>query len=393
MKLNILHVTSTYNIPSQTFVRNTISLLSKKFNNSLLTTYILGDFEEKFKNIRIIRNYSLNEFRDDSCLLRKFYIFFHLVIKKIIRFCSLEVILNKKFIIDNDFDLLFFHFGWTAFEHSKLIQVINRPVLISFHGSDLTSFLHENKKYRNWLVKISHMKNVFFTVNSKYLMRVAIETGLKPEKIHILYNTFSSDFNIATEEVIKEREIFQVTNISRSIPLKGQKYLLEGFSLFCNDKDCRLNIIGDGPELENLKKYAKDLGIIDKVIFHGTLSPFEVKEILYQSSVYVQSTIQDPFTKQTEAFGVVLLEAMSASLPIIATNVGGIPEVLHEPSFRNLSYFLVKEKDGLEIKNSLEKVYFNYDKVIFKRYSKSRLSYFSNENFLTKLEEIIGMIL
>ncbi|UOE80916.1 glycosyltransferase [Vibrio splendidus] len=98
--------------------------------------------------------------------------------------------------------------------------------------------------------------------------------------------------------------------------------LIKSFSEFSENKpEARLLIVGDGPDRTMLENLVADLRVSEKVIFSG-----------YQGNTKPFYDVMDVFalTSATEAFGLVLVEAMFAKLPIVATSVGGIPYVVRD---------------------------------------------------------------
>lgn len=85
-----------------------------------------------------------------------------------------------------------------------------------------------------------------------------------------------------------------------------------------------LDIAGDGPERASLEKLAEDLKIDSQVTFHGYLSnATDLLDLYYRSDVFVLSSYSEGFPR-------VIYEAMSQSLPVVATRVGGIPIMLED---------------------------------------------------------------
>ncbi|MDP3764364.1 MAG: glycosyltransferase family 4 protein [bacterium] len=83
----------------------------------------------------------------------------------------------------------------------------------------------------------------------------------------------------------------------------------------------QLLIVGDGPDRSNLEKLTKDLGIVDQVKFVGHVDPDLIPKYLYQADLFVRPS-------RSEGLGNSFLEAMAAGLPVIGTEVGGIPDFL-----------------------------------------------------------------
>jgi len=124
---------------------------------------------------------------------------------------------------------------------------------------------------------------------------------------------------------LKQREQFTVLAIGSLIPQKGFNVLLEAVSqLIENFPDLRLIIIGDGPERKNLLRRSNQLGISGKVIWKGHLPFEEVKEYLNQSTLLVH-----PSVGLGDAVPTVIKEAMATGLPVIASDIVGIPELLN----------------------------------------------------------------
>jgi len=103
---------------------------------------------------------------------------------------------------------------------------------------------------------------------------------------------------------------------------KRHSDLLAAFRLLCDRRqDLRLLIVGDGPDLAMAQGLADELGIAERVIFAG-----------YVADPRPYYTVMDIFTLPSafEAFGLVLVEAMYAHLPVVASQVGGIPSIVAE---------------------------------------------------------------
>ena len=135
----------------------------------------------------------------------------------------------------------------------------------------------------------------------------------------IIYNPLSNtSFESELEPAIElPKGYIYIVGMGRIIKQKGFDLLIKSFSLLeKNNPKLRLVIIGDGNQLNNLKDYSHSLGIADKIIFHGNITnPFPV---LKQCQIFVLSS-------RWEAFGNVIIEAMSLSLPVICFDIPGGP--------------------------------------------------------------------
>lgn len=101
---------------------------------------------------------------------------------------------------------------------------------------------------------------------------------------------------------------------------KGHRYLLEAMTeVNKHFSDARLVILGEGPERERLQTIAARLGIADHVSFVGFCS--HVPAVLRRADLYVHPSVHEPF-------GMAVIEAMAAERAVVASAVGGIPEIL-----------------------------------------------------------------
>lgn len=113
-----------------------------------------------------------------------------------------------------------------------------------------------------------------------------------------------------------------VLSIAALHPRKGLKYLLEAFAKVSQEyPKMKLVIVGEGPEKGDLEKFIKNLGIHHRAVLLGYQQ--NIPHILKSSDIFVLPSVK-------EAFGLVLLEAMAAEVPIIASRVGGIPEIIQD---------------------------------------------------------------
>ena len=118
----------------------------------------------------------------------------------------------------------------------------------------------------------------------------------------------------------KETTIFITT--SRLVHKNGVDVLIRSLPLL-RATSYKLLILGSGPEEQNLKNLASELGVADKVDFLGHVEPDEVPSYLLQSTIFARAS-------RSEGLGNSFLEAMAAGLPVIGTNVGGIPDFLRD---------------------------------------------------------------
>lgn len=141
---------------------------------------------------------------------------------------------------------------------------------------------------------------------------------VKPEKITVIHNGTDVGEFLPSEG----GKGILVGTIATLRPVKGHRYLLYAAALVLKKvPDVKFLIIGQGPLRNSLEELAGKLNIAKNVIFMGYQK--DITEILARLTLFVLPSIREPL-------GICLLEAMAAGLPVVATNVGGIPEVVKE---------------------------------------------------------------
>jgi len=137
--------------------------------------------------------------------------------------------------------------------------------------------------------------------------------------------------------------------VGRHIERKGITYLIDAIKLL--PSDYTLTIIGDGDQTDTLKKQAKELIKQGRVVFTGRLSAEEITRAYKDHDVFVCPSIVDS-KGDTEGLGVVLIEAIAAELPIVASDVGGIPDLIIDAQ----TGLLVGQKESLALAAAIQKI-------------------------------------
>ena len=144
----------------------------------------------------------------------------------------------------------------------------------------------------------------------------------REEKITVVHNGIADINPLPVAE--NRNKIPVLTMVARLAPQKNFIGLLDALSHI--EEKYLLQIVGDGPDLEKIKRHATQLGIDKNISFMGSRS--DVPEILAETDIFILSS-------DWEGYPISILEAMRAGLPIICTRVGGTPEAV------------INEKNGL----------------------------------------------
>jgi glycosyltransferase involved in cell wall biosynthesis len=139
--------------------------------------------------------------------------------------------------------------------------------------------------------------------------------------------------------------------VGRHIERKGICYLIEAAKYLPRDQ-FEIRIVGVGDLTEELKKQAASMPPESaEIIFTGKLSPEELANEYRTANVFTLPAIVDS-KGDTEGLGVVLIEAMELGLPVVASNVGGIPDVVVD----GVSGILVPEKSPEALASAFKKL-------------------------------------
>ncbi len=147
--------------------------------------------------------------------------------------------------------------------------------------------------------------------------------GIDPVKNRVIHNGMP-DFQVDPLDLHLSfgvpQDHFVVGCISRLLPLKGQDFLLHGFAALLRKlPQATLLLVGDGKFTDELKALVRELGIVEQVVFTGFES--RAREIIASLDVLVQPS-------KFDSFGRTIGEAMRLKTPVIATDVGGIREII-----------------------------------------------------------------
>jgi glycosyltransferase involved in cell wall biosynthesis len=203
-----------------------------------------------------------------------------------------------------------------------------RPVVSTIHNN--RTDLDEEPRRRQWMERWTARLMARRLVVVSELLRDEIRTwfGLAPDRVITIANGVdtarfhrdSSFDRTAVRRALTGGDYPLITNVARLVPQKAQHHLLEAARIvLATAPDVRFVLLGDGPLRADLEAQAAALGISDKVIFAG-FRP-DVPDVLAASDVFVLSSLW-------EGMPVALLEAMAAGCTAVATDVGGVAQVL-----------------------------------------------------------------
>lgn len=229
--------------------------------------------------------------------------------------------------------------------HMVHANIMVRLARIFFPKIKIISTAHnttEGGKVRDWLYRLTnHLSDINTTVSN-----AATERFIK-EKVFSKRNTITV-FNGIDTHKYQPRNMQKLTSgpfhwiaVGRLVEQKDYPNLLSAFSLL---KYSRLSIVGDGCELEKLRKLATELGLDDRVEFLGLRH--DVNNLYNAVDGFVLSS-------EWEGYGLVVAEAMASCLPVVVTDSGGPSDIVGRDSKSGL---IVDIKNPHALSEALSKI-------------------------------------
>src|SRR5438034_5762196 len=246
-----------------------------------------------------------------------------------------------------DARLLHIYFGHIAVHLLPLIRAWKNPSIVSFHGADVMVDMNKSA-YREATLQMLNAVTLVL-VRSESLRRAVVDLGCDPKKIEIQRTGIPlEEFPFRDRSVPKNGE-WQFVQAGRLIEKKGLPVTLRAFSTFLKQHPgATLTIAGEGPLLPEVQKFARELGVSDRVSFTGFVSQERLREIYYASHIFLHPS-QTGRDGNQEGIPNSMLEAMASGLPVFATQHGGIPEAIQN----GVSGVLVPERDDDALAHAL----------------------------------------
>lgn len=196
------------------------------------------------------------------------------------------------------------------------------PIVTTLHGTDIT-LVGKDPSYKH-VVEFSIDKSDGVTAVSEYLKKETYDNFDIKKDIQVIPNFIDLErFKKSNKSHFKkaicpngEKVVVHVSNFRKV------KRVPEVISVFAkileHGIEAKLLLAGDGPDRQKAEQMCRELGICEHVRFLGKLD--EVEEILSIADLFL-------IPSGSETFGLAALEAMSCSVPVISSNIGGLPEV------------------------------------------------------------------
>jgi glycosyltransferase involved in cell wall biosynthesis len=232
---------------------------------------------------------------------------------------------------DRRVDLIHTHDNKSHFLGRVVGRRLGIPVISTFHGQ--TKFGLELNIFKrtlyHWLVRKTDGLVTRFIAVSSELRNELLRRGIEPCRISHIPNGIDADQFLASASAAPSREreglpdeAYVVGIVGRLSGEKGHRHFLEAVAPLCRERrNLRCLVVGDGPLRAALESDVTKLGIREQVVFAG-----------FRRDIATMYALMDVVVLPSlgEGLPVTLLEAMAMGKPMVATRVGGVPEVIDD---------------------------------------------------------------
>ena len=207
----------------------------------------------------------------------------------------------------------------------KLSKSLGIPTMVIAEGSDVNKF---PRQYRGWNYArdLLNKQSAVLVFVSEALRNTGNSVGLSGRKNIVLPNAVDTDL-FHTNDSRREDDRFTILSVGRLVPVKGYSTLLVAFSNIYQQlgPQARLILVGNGPLHSELAEQAATLGISSSVDLAGAVDHQALVAYYQKADIFCLSSF-------SEGFPCAVVEAMACGKPVVASNVGGVGEVVDEQS-------------------------------------------------------------
>ncbi|HET6370990.1 MAG TPA: glycosyltransferase, partial [Nitrospiria bacterium] len=246
----------------------------------------------------------------------------------------------KTYRIARSAELIHVHWIYSGIIASAVNALRGTPFVVTLRGSDALRSRRDgvSRSVSLWVLK----RAAFITTVSEDLRNWLLSEGVPADRVAFIRN------GVELNETRFERDSPQFTFlfVGSLVPGKGVRFLIDAFSLVVRrDGGVRLVLVGEGEEREMLQERARLQGVGDIVDFVGAESPDRVPLRMSQADCLVLPSL-------SEGSSNVVLEAMASSLPVVASDIPGMREIVQD----GITGLLAKPQDTEDLTEKLLKV-------------------------------------
>jgi glycosyltransferase involved in cell wall biosynthesis len=239
-----------------------------------------------------------------------------------------------------------------------LIKIYKKP-FITYQVGDEKEIVRNSTKYNNFSRFLAHtMASIHSALYKKIIKKAAVSFFLAPQLMELTKKKNSIFFftSLITDQDISYHQMnadmtspINLLYVGRISNEKGLAYLVHAVkNLIQKGLVTNLTLCGEGKEKDELERLASELDIKNNIRFTGQIPWEKIKRIYSSHDIFVLPSLSEGVPK-------VILESMAAGLPVIATRIGGIPNLINQ----NENGILIPPKSPSAIANAVENIFKN----------------------------------
>lgn len=218
-----------------------------------------------------------------------------------------------------------------------ILESKSLKLIVSFRGYDLNVFPRQSEKNLQLTQRIFEKADVLHFI-SEDLKKTALQMNANPEKCLVINRSIRTTTQVDLKKHRTSNKRSIILSVGRLVWEKGYLYALETVAILKNRGiDFQYQIVGSGVDFNMLIFHSERLNITSHVNFLGELAPEDIKKKLIEADIYFQPSL-------TEALSLAIIEASYYGLPVVSSNIGGIPEVVEDAVSGFLSDFANPEE-------------------------------------------------
>ena len=257
-----------------------------------------------------------------------------------------------------DFDVMHVHDWLAAFSGISFKHYLKKPMILTVHSTEVgrAQGLHSPNSFSingiEWWA--TYEANRVIVCSESMKNEICDHFDIPSEKVDIIPNAIDvTKYKTSVDRgAVRQRYGVGYSNklilcVGRLVPQKGVEYFIRAIPTIANNyPEAKYIIVGEGWSRDKLEAEARATGHSDKIHFTGFASDKDVIELMTSADVLIVPSIYEPF-------GIVALEGMATGVPVVASKVGGLAEVIDH------------DKTGLFVyPRSLESIAWGIDRIL-----------------------------
>lgn len=253
----------------------------------------------------------------------------------------------------HDFDIIDAYYFYPDGVAAALVgKWMNKPVVINALGTDV-NVIPRYRVPRALIIWASNYASAITTV-SRALRQELLNLGISGEKIHVnLHGVDHAQFTPPTTPLPQgdrpQRKARTLLCVGNLLEAKGQHLAIESL---LHLKDFRLVLVGEGEYEDKLRQQVSNLQLEDRVQFAGHVDHAKLVSYYSTSDALIIPSLREGIPN-------VILESLACGTPVIATNVGGIPEIINS----GVAGILLDDRTPMAIANAVHQLFENYPSI------------------------------